>query len=309
VVLVFAGGLIAHLFTGEPFMMMRLMLRMLAWFLVMVTGPALAWSEEYPKSELLVEPAALLNSKNRPMLILDARSAERYQAGHIPNARWVDHADWAKNFNEGTDTEGWTKRIRQLGITLEQPVVIYDDNQAKDAARIWWILRYWGVQDVRLLNGGFIGWEQAKHSVETTVPKFTPSTINAVPATKRLATKNDLMNAIPKGRYQIVDARSQGEHCGIDAMKNKRAGAMPGAKQLEWSDLVDAKTHRFKPAPEMKKLFDAAGIQLDVPTATHCQSGGRASGATDVKNYYKSWSEWGNADDTPIVVKPLPNKK
>jgi len=84
-----------------------------------------------------------------------------------------------------------------------------------------------------------------------------------------------------------------------------------GAKHLEWSDLLDKDTQRFKPADELRKLFKEAGIDLYEPTATHCQSGGRASvmafglelmGAKDVSNYYKSWAEWGNADDTLIVT-------
>jgi thiosulfate/3-mercaptopyruvate sulfurtransferase len=107
-----------------------------------------------------------------------------------------------------------------------------------------------------------------------------------------------------------VDARSEKEFCGVEKLSNKRGGAVPGARQLEWSDLIDKETHRFKPMTDLRKLFEQAGIVLDKPTTTYCQSGGRASvmafglelmGAKDVRNYYASWSEWGNADDTPIT--------
>ena len=86
--------------------------------------------------------------------------------------------------------------------------------------------------------------------------------------------------------------------------------ASTDARQLEWIDLLDRETHRFKPAAELRKLFGQAGVALDRPTTTYCQSGGRASvlafglelmGARDVSNYYASWREWGNADDTPVV--------
>ena len=82
------------------------------------------------------------------------------------------------------------------------------------------------------------------------------------------------------------------------------------AKQLEWIDLLDKDTQRFKSAADLRKLFEEAGIALDRPTATHCQSGGRAAvmvfgmelmGANDVSNYYASWAEWSNAVDTPVV--------
>ena len=86
--------------------------------------------------------------------------------------------------------------------------------------------------------------------------------------------------------------------------------AIPGAKHLEWIDLIDKQTQRFKAADQLRTLFAAAEIKLDRPTATHCQGGGRAAvmafgmelmGASSVANYYASWGEWGNADDTPIV--------
>ena len=126
----------------------------------------------------------------------------------------------------------------------------------------------------------------------------------------RLATKQKLLDSLKDKSLQIVNARSEGEFCGVEKMTNKRAGAIPSAKHLEWIDLLDKKTQRFKTAAEIDKLFAAAGIDLKAKTATHCQSGGRASvmafglelmGAKDVSNYYRSWSEWGNADDTPIV--------
>jgi thiosulfate/3-mercaptopyruvate sulfurtransferase len=127
---------------------------------------------------------------------------------------------------------------------------------------------------------------------------------------EKLATKEQLLDSLQSGKLQIVDARSEKEFCGIEKLTNKRAGAIPGAKQLEWIDLLDKETQRFKSAAEMRKLFEQAGIALDKPTAAHCQSGGRAAvmafglelmGAKDVSNYYPSWSEWGNASDTPVV--------
>lgn len=273
---------------------------------------------DYPRPDLLVEPSALAKPETlKGFVILDARTKAKYETGHVPDARWVDHAEWAKSFGDGQDAAGWSKRIGSLGLTADSRVVVYDDNQAKDAARVWWLLRYWGVKDVRLLNGGWVGWEKGKHPTEKAEATIKSSEFKAVAAPERMATKDQLLKSLSGDKLQIVDARSEGEFCGIDAMKNKRAGAIPGAKQLEWIDLIEKDSQRFKSPDELKKLFDAAGIKLDRPTATHCQSGGRASvmayglelmGAKDVRNYYKSWSEWGNADDTP-VVKPESKKK
>ena len=283
--------------------------------LTAMTGAALA-DAPYPRPDMLVGPAALARP-DAGYVVLDARDPARYAAGHVPAARRVDHAEWEKGFGDGTDAAGWSKRIGALGLTPDTKVVVYDDNFSKDAARVWFILRYWGVADVRLLNGGWTGWTRAGLPTETSAAAPATVAFTAVPAPARLATKAGLLEALPGGRLQIVDARSEGEFCGTDALKNKRAGAMPGAKQLEWIDLLDTETRRFKPADELGKLFAAAGIDLSRPTATHCQGGGRAAvmafglelmGAKEVSNYYKSWGEWGNADDTP-VVKPAAKTK
>jgi len=276
-----------------------------------------AAEEAYPRPELLVEPTALTKPEDaKRFVVLDARSHEKYAKGHVPGALWVDHADWAKGFGEGTDAVAWSKRIGGLGITSDTRVVVYDDNLGKDAARVWWILRFWGVNDVRLLNGGWIGWEKGGHPTDKGETAPVPVKFAVKAQADRLATKSDILKSLDGGKLQVIDARSEQEFCGTDKLTNKRAGAIPGAKQLEWVDLLDKNSQRFKSPSDLKKLFDASGIKLDQPSATHCQSGGRAAvmafglelmGAKDVRNYYKSWSEWGNAEDTP-VVKPEPKK-
>jgi thiosulfate/3-mercaptopyruvate sulfurtransferase len=265
----------------------------------------------YPRPELLVEPADV--AKIDGVILLDARPRTAYDAGHAAGARWLDHAAWATAFQEGQDAPGWSQRLGALGVQPTSQIVIYDDSRSKDAARVWWILRYWGYAHVRLLNGGWTGWQTAQLPTSTTVPEVKPVELKLQPAAERLTTKEQLLAAIPGSKVQIVDARSEAEHCGTDKQTNRRAGAMPGAKHLEWTQLLDAKTQRFKPAADLNKLFADAGIGLtaDRPTVAHCQGGGRSAvmafalelmGAKQVSNYYRSWGEWGNADDTPIVT-------
>jgi thiosulfate/3-mercaptopyruvate sulfurtransferase len=276
---------------------------------------ASAGEKTYPRPDLLVEPADLARAAGS-FVILDARDRRGYDGGHVASARWVDHAAWARAFDEGKDAEGWGKRIGSLGIGAGTRVVVYDDSRSKEAARIWWILRFWGVEDVRLLNGGWAGWKAGKHPVEKEENAAEAVRFEAKARPARLATKAQLLESLKGGTVQIVDARSEKEYCGVEKLTNKRAGAIPGAKQLEWSDLIEKDTQRFKPAADLRKLFKDAGVSLERPTATHCQSGGRASvmafglelmGAKEVGNYYSSWSEWGNAEETP-VVKPKPRR-
>ncbi len=276
-----------------------------------------AAQDNYARPKLLLEPGELDKPQvTQRFIILDARKKEAYDQEHIPTARWVDHGTWKSALGDGTDAKEWSKRIGDMGIGADSRVVVYDDASNKDAARIWWLLRYWGVRDVRLLNGGWRTWQaeglpaDAKESPRAKTVEFI-----ATPQRKRLATKDQILASLADHRLQIVDARSNDEFCGIDLKDNQRGGAIPRAKHLEWSDLIDRATDRFKSPKELRRLFDQAGIDLDKPTASHCQSGGRASvmafglelmGAKDARNYYPGWSEWGNSKDLPVVV---PDKK
>ena len=279
---------------------------------VLAAVPRLGAAEKgYARPHLLIEPAELAKPDvARLVVILDARARKKYDAGHIPGARWVSFAEWTKAFQDGKDRDAWSKRVAALGITLDAKVVVYDDAANKEAARIWWVLRYWGVSNVRVVNGGWRGWEAGKYPVEDKdpAPTPTPTGLALKPQAERLATKALLLQSLTGDKLQIVDARSADEFCGKLELA-KRGGAVPGARLLDWSTLVDAKTHRFKEADELRKLFREAGIAFDRPTVTYCQSGGRASvmqfalelmGADGVRNYYGSWAAWGNAEDTPV---------
>lgn len=279
--------------------------------------PAAETKDTYARPELLVEPGDVAKlMANTKVRLLDARGKGPYQNGHIPKAVWVGATTWARAFGEGKDTDGWRGRIGALGISPDATVIVYDDNLARDAARVWWILRYWGIRDVRLVNGGWKGWQALE--LETEKDSIAPqaTTPNLEPQTQRLALKTALLETIKGNGPQILDARSEGEYCGTEDTA-KRNGAIPGALNLEWNTALDKKTGRFKPAGELIRLFKEAGIDPLKPVIAHCQSGGRSSvsvfslellGAKDARNYYKSWAEWGNADETPIV-KPMPKKK
>ncbi len=279
--------------------------------------PAADKTGAYPRPELLVEPVDLAKEQAKGLRVLDARGKGKFLDGHVPGAVWVDATTWARAFGEGGDQPGWEKRIGALGVTTETPVAVYDDAHSKDAARVWWILRYWGVKDVRLVNGGWKGYTASHGPVEKGESPASPVTAHLIPKADRLATKSYVKELIggrsPAG--QIVDSRSAGEYCGTQETA-KRNGAVPGATHFEWSDTLDPKTDRFKPAGELQRLFRDAGIDPAKPAVTYCQSGGRASvmafalelmGGSNVRNYYKSWSEWGNDPDTP-VVKPQPRR-
>ena len=140
--------------------------------------------------------------------------------------------------------------ISGRGIDANSPVVVYDDKDMKDAARIWWILRYFGVKDVRLLNGGIRAWRAAELPITKTVP-LSPSRVDfqATPRAERLATIGRTSWIILNGGKPSADRSMPGRKpnsAGIDDRDNKRKGSIPGAKHLEWSDLIDQQTHRIQ---------------------------------------------------------------
>jgi thiosulfate/3-mercaptopyruvate sulfurtransferase len=264
----------------------------------------------YPQAKLLIEAADLAKPATaRKYRVLDVRPLEKYKKGHIEKATWVDTERWHKEFTARQDQKAWEKRLGSLGIDMDTPVVVYGDD-LRETARVWFILHYWGIKDLRILNGGWEAWKAAGNEVEKgdDRKKFERKEPRLVPFPKRLAAKEQLLKELKGKRIQIADARSQKEHSGETKLA-KRGGAISGAIHLEWSDVLDKKTQRFKSPAELTKLFLQAGINLKKPTVCYCQSGGRAAvlaftlelmGAKDVRNYYRSWNEWGNAEDTPI---------
>jgi thiosulfate/3-mercaptopyruvate sulfurtransferase len=265
----------------------------------------------YARPELLMEAGELAKPEvAQQFRVLDVRAKDKYQAGHIPGAVHVSPFAWAKAFEAEQEEDEWAKRFAEAGVTVTTKVVVYDDGSVKDAARVWWILRYWGVRDARLLNGGWPAWQAAGGKVSTETPKVPETEVKLALRDLRLATKDQILSWLEEKKrpVQIIDARSAQEYCG-DTETAKRNGAIPGAKHLEWSDLLDPKSKRFKGPEELAKLFKDAGIELTRPAVTYCQSGGRASvmafglelmGVRDVRNYYRSWAEWGNDENTPV---------
>lgn len=252
---------------------------------------------KYAKPDLLVEAADVSADK---FYVLDARSVAKYEAGHIPGAVNVSVTAWAKTIDDGkADRDFWSKTLAKLGVGEAKPVAIYSDD-IKVAARGWWALKLAGVPDVRVLNGGWDAYTAAKLTVskEAVTPKEAPAKVWK--EEPRLAVLGDVVKlAEKKAEACIVDARSATEVAG---------GKVPGAKPLEWSDLLDDKAQKFKPAAELRQLFESQKIELGKPCVTYCQGGGRAAvmafalelmGAKDVKNYHKSWGEYGSDKGTP----------
>src|SRR5262249_41275999 len=154
----------------------------------------------------LIEPAIwVLNpAAAKRFIILDARTKADYRAGHLPCALCVDHNSWSKKFREDQSAETWNKLVGGLGINIDTPVVIYGDN-GTNAARIWWILRFWGVKEVRLMNGGWTAWQASKGEVSKVEFEIQPRDAKLASQAGRLASKSDVLKLLKDKKSQILD--------------------------------------------------------------------------------------------------------
>ncbi|WP_435021485.1 sulfurtransferase [Tundrisphaera sp. TA3] len=243
--------------------------------------------------------------------LLDARPKADYDRGHIPGAVWVDvKAVEALAAKPGAlaDRATWEAWIAPLGIGPKSEVVVYDASRQLAAARIWWLLGYLGVERVGLLNGNFRLWAEGGHPVTAEVKPVAPQPFPVAFRKDRHATQEEVLAALGSKTGAILDARSDEEYVGSKKL-SKRAGHIPTACHLEWSQLVDP-DGRFLDDATLRAKLAKAGVDPGVPVITHCQGGGRASVNAFVlehlgyhaRNYYLGWSDWGNAEATPVQL-------
>jgi thiosulfate/3-mercaptopyruvate sulfurtransferase len=261
---------------------------------------------------------ALQGRLNEPSLrLLDARSRADYEKAHIPGAVWVDTkaAEKLAARPGGLEDKGaWEAWVAPLGIAPRGEVLVYDANRQLDAARIWWLLSYLGVEKVGLLDGGFPLWQRQGRPVTAEVARVDPVAFPVSFRTARHATRSEVLEALKTKSAQIVDARSVPEHTGAQ-LRSARGGHIPSACSLEWVNLVDA-DGRFLDETALRATLQRSGVRPDAPVITHCQSGGRASVDAFVlerlgfptRNYYLGWSDWGNAQETPIETGKRPDR-
>ena len=264
---------------------------------------------------LLVEAAELKQRLDEDSLrLVDVRSTADYKAGHIPGAVHVDMADWkdqALSKNGLHDKEAWAKRVRPLGIAAKTNVIVYGGHPTS-ATRIWWTLKYLGIEHVGVLNGGWKQWLAADGKTSTAVSSVKPTAFTPKFQADRLAEIGNLKSSFKADGVAVVDARSAMEFNGTGG-PGARKGRIPGATRIEWSDLL-APDGRFRSKKELQAIFAAQGLSHKKTAVTYCQTGGRASldafalelaGFPKVKNYYCSWQQWSADPSAPVeTTKP-----
>jgi thiosulfate/3-mercaptopyruvate sulfurtransferase len=246
--------------------------------------------------------------------IVDMRQGG-YAAGHVPGAVYLSPVAIRDANSPPTflpTPAAFEAMMAKLGISNSTRVVVYDERGGIYAARLWWILNYFGHSNVALMNGGWIKWTSENRPAVTDTPAPAGARFTARPQPEWLATASDVVGAIDKPGVKIIDARTAAEIEGKDLRNIKRGGFVPSSIPIYWEDLLDPQKKTFRPADELKKIYEERGIMPAQEVIAYCQVGMRASvdlfalhliGYDKLRNYYGAWEEWGNRDDLPISKK------
>ena len=269
----------------------------------------------YANSELLISVEELSRSLTdgapRKPLVLDLRPADAYAAGHLPGALHLDLFGISLVDTDPAPLKAFMWMIEHLfasrGVDAATPVVVYDDQSGVRAARAFWFLEYFGHPSVRLLDGGFGAWSRAGLPVTRDAAPAPVTEWTGTRDAGALATWREVKAAIDNPDAVILDARTDGEYCGT-TVRAARGGAIPGAVHIEWTRNLGP-DGTFKPASDLKAMYEAAGVTPDREVITYCQGGYRAAhaylalrliGFPRVRNYVGSWKEWGDRVELPI---------
>jgi thiosulfate/3-mercaptopyruvate sulfurtransferase len=248
----------------------------------------------------------------------DGRAA--YAAGHLPGAVYVDldadlsdHSVTGRGRHPLPSAAALQRSARRWGLNPGDPVVVYDDWGGQAASRAWWLLRAAGVEDVRLLDGGWSAWQQSGNPTETAEPEPIPGaltieslaglpTVDADGVARRALSSDDV----------VLDARAAARYRGDEEPLDSRAGHIPGAVSAPTAANLTA-DGTFLPATDLRERFTALGAGSR-PVAVYCGSGVTAThqiaalaiAGYDAALYPGSWSEWSSTPQRPIATGDSP---
>lgn len=264
------------------------------------------------ESDLLVTTGWLAaHLEERGARLIDTRRGDDYEKAHIPGAVHypVSITPFLKENGRVLSPGRFAKLMSEMGVSDESEVIAYDDGSSLFAARLWWVLNYYGHRQVRLLTGGWDLWIAEGREVSSLAASPEPAHFTPKVDQSWIAEWEHVQGAIKNPGCAILDVRSDKEWSGADSMGTKRGGHIPSAVHLEWRETIDQADKRFKPSPVLHKIFAGVGLEPQKEVITYCQGGIRAAhaafalrlaGYDRVRNYERSWSEWGNREDLPI---------
>lgn len=244
---------------------------------------------------------------------LTGEGPDLYAEGHLPGAPFVDvDTVLAGPAGDGgrhplPDPAVLQAGLREAGVDDDSTVVVYDQATSLSAARAWWVLRWAGLEDVRVLDGGLAAWRAAGGEVTTDVITPEPGAVRVDPDHEVVLDAEDAAAVARLG--VLIDARTPERFRGDEEPIDPVAGHVPGAVNVPMGDLVDGEG-RLRPTAELRSRFEEAGVDELSVVGTYCGSGITAAHTAlalheigiDAEVYAGSWSEWITDTSRPIAT-------
>lgn len=277
----------------------------------------------YSNPEILVDTEWV--AKNAPsekvkLVEVDYDPENSYKKGHINGATLIW---WKRDINDPIRRDIISKKqfedlMERNGISEHGEVILYGDFNNWFAAFVFWIFKYYGHKNVKIMNGGRKKWELEKRLYTTEEPKTMPTSYVAQPPNEGLrAYLFDVKRALEQKDTVLVDVRSLKEFTGeITAPPEypmehaQRGGHIPSAQNIPWATAVNDVDGTFKTYEELKQIYESKEITPDKDVICYCRIGERSShtwfvlkyllGYPQVRNYDGSWTEWGNMIGNPV---------
>jgi len=275
----------------------------------------------YAHPEVLVDTQWVADHLNDPKVKIVEVDVDTtaYDSGHVKGAIGLD---WRKDLQarpirDLLPKDEFEKLLSAKGISNDDTVVVYGDNNNWFAAWFLWNLKYYGHKDARLMNGGRKKWQDEGRELVTEAPAIKPTTYKAGQPVKSIRVlRDEVLAELGKAGVTLVDVRSPKEFSGeLLAPENlpqegaQRGGHIPGAANIPWGQAV-REDGTFKPADELRALYESKGVTPDKAVIAYCRIGERSShtwfvlhyllGYPNVRNYDGSWTEWGSLIAAPI---------